>query len=122
MVITTVGLKSQQICLYDVAYVNKVTGLFAILEYHRGLIVQQSRREDRTYSCIRIRECLPGAVNIKITKRNRRDLIRSPDCKTVLLLILLRNGINRGWKQRLLLCRSPRLENVSAFIACEFPI
>ena len=49
----------------DIADVNEVAPLLAVLEDQRPLPVRQSRREDREYAGVRIGKRLPGAIDVK---------------------------------------------------------
>src|SRR5262245_8794416 len=86
LVIRTVALERQQVRLHDVAHVDKVSRLFTIFKDHRTVAIQQARRKDRTHARVRIRERLPGPIDVEVAQRNRRHSIRPADRKTKLFL------------------------------------
>src|SRR5262249_19231821 len=122
LVICAVGFERQQVGLNNVADVDEIARLFAVLEDHRLLVVQQPRREDGADAGVRIRQRLARPVNVEITQRDCRYAISPPDDQAELLLILLRDGVDRRRNQRLLFGGSDRRQNRAGSGAERFPL
>src|ERR1044072_9951081 len=88
LVIRRVRFERQKIGAHDVADMYEVSCQFTVFKHERTIVIEQTRREDRTHARIRIRECLPCAVDIEIAQRNRRYSIRTPYGETKLFLVL----------------------------------
>src|SRR5262249_39972795 len=117
-----VGFERQQVCLNDVADVDEIARLFAVFEDHWLLVVQQPRREDGANAGVRIRQGLARPVNVEVTQRDRRYAVSPADDQAELLLILLRDGVDRRRNQRLLLGGSDRRQNRAGSRAERFPL
>src|SRR3954468_22679719 len=52
-------------CARDVADVNEIAPLLAILEDQRALPIRQTRRENREHASVRIRKCLARPVDVE---------------------------------------------------------
>src|SRR5262245_26379553 len=121
LVIGAIGFERQQVGLNDVADVNEIARLPAIFIDYRLLVVQQARREYGADACIRIRERLARSVNVEITQRDHRYAVSPPDYQAELLLVLLGDGVDRSWKQRLLFAGPDRRQGRSGLRAYQFP-
>ena len=103
-----VRLEREHDPLDDVAHVGEVARLAAVLEDHRRPPVQEPRREDRGDARVRVRQRLPRPVDVEQAQRDGRDPVGRARDERELLLVALRDRVDRGRDQRLRLARGPR--------------
>src|SRR6266496_180044 len=114
-------LHREKVRLHYIAHVHEVARLFSIFEYHRAFAIQQTGREDSAHTGIRIRERLPGTINVEIAQSYRWYAVRSTHDKTELLLVLFGNCIDGSRKERLIFTRRKREQGFPASIAFQLP-
>ena len=68
----SVGRQRERERAGDVADVDEVAGLLAVLEDQRRAAVEQARGEDRGHAGVRVGERLAGAVDVEEAQRDRR--------------------------------------------------
>src|SRR5438477_10058954 len=97
------ALQRQAEGLDDVAHVDEVAALAAVLEHERPLAVEQARREDRADACVRVGERLAGAVHVEEPEGDGADAVRAADAEAEMLLATLGHRVHRRWRDRLVL-------------------
>ena len=112
LVVGGVGVERQQQALHDVLDVDEVAALPAVLEDHRRLAVQQPAAEDRRHAGVGVGQRLARAVDVEEAERDRRDAVGPAHRQAHLLLVALRDGVDRGRPQRLLLVGRQRRQQV----------
>ncbi len=116
------GLQGQQDPAHDVAHMDEVARLFAVLEDHRRVPVEQARSEDRGHPGIRIGERLVGSVDVEEAQRHRGDAVGGARDKRQLLVVALGDRVDRSRDQGLALACAHRLQYRSAVRAVELPL
>ena len=113
---------ASRIAADDVADVDEVARLFAVLEDDRGPPVEEPRREDRRHAGVRVRERLPGAVDVEEPQRHGGDAVRGPGDQRQLLVVALGDGVDRGGNQGLVLPGADPPELAAAGGAAGLPL
>ena len=113
------GLERQQDPAHDVAHVDEVARLLAVLEDHRRAAVEQARGEDRGHAGVGVGQRLPRAVDVEEAQRHRRDAVGGAGDQAQLLVVALGDRVDRGRDQRLVLARANRRQHDAAGGQCS---
>jgi len=79
----------------DVAHVNEIAPLFAVLINKRPIVIQEARSKNGENAGIRIRKGLASAEDVKETQRYSVDAVGAADRHAEALLMKFANSINR---------------------------
>jgi hypothetical protein len=96
-----VAFQSQPAGLGDVADIDEVATLLAILEDQRRPVVQEPRREDRENPAIGVAVRLMRSIDIEEAQRHRRDVVSAAGAQAKLLLAVFRQCVDRLHRGRL---------------------
>ena len=119
--VRAVRAQRERAAAHQVAHVDEVARLPAVLEHERGVVVQQPRREDRRHAGVRVRKRLPLAVDVEEAERDGGDAVGGPDREEQLLVVALVHRVDGGRAQRLRLGRRLGVE-WPAVVALHVPL
>ncbi len=86
---------------HDVAHVDEVARLVAVLEHEWGALRQEPRREDGRDAGVRVAERLALAVDVEEAQRDGGNVVRGADRERHLLVVALADGVDRRRPERL---------------------
>src|SRR4030088_257687 len=73
----------------------EIAALRAVLEHQWRLLVEETRGKDRQHTRVRVRERLPGPVDIEETQSHGWDAVRATEDQTHTLLVVFRERVHR---------------------------
>src|SRR6185437_9076873 len=113
-------LERQPAAFGDIANVDEIPPLLAILEDKRPIAVEQACGKYGKDPGIGIGEGLPRAIHVEEAQRRRRDVVSTADHEAEAFLVVLGQRVDRGERGWLRLGRRHRRERC-AIRTCRFP-
>jgi hypothetical protein len=87
-------LQRQKNCIDDVAAMDEIPRLSPVLEDHRRPTVQQAGGKDRSDARVRVRQGLPGPVDVEEAQRDGGNPVRGTRDQAELLVIAFRDRVD----------------------------